>query len=384
MPISFPSSPSVNDIYTYNGAKYIWDGVKWVSGGQNAYIVQGEDATLGATQVSSLNGGPLAGFRNKLICADFRIWQRYSGNIPPPSGGGNVYGVLITSSSLFGCDRWSSRNPNNSGGTVAHLRTNGANGNGLRLDVSGSTGYQFIQQTIERSNIMHLSNREVTLSLECDRSTVRARVRTYDNTGTFTEVLASTVAPTNLGSNRYSWTFTLPIIGAGTTTLGNEENNDLGMQIILYPDGLNTLNGATLFKEVQLEPGPVATPFEHRPYGTEFALCQRYYQTQAVTGTCFNNAGVSSGAEGYINFPLNMPMRSVAPTLDRSHFCYSGTFSGVNLHLPITSSAYVNRGALRIAFATTGTTPNSIRTITGVSNGSDASRKDIIEISTEL
>ena len=28
---------------------------------------------------------------------------------------------------------------------------------------------------------------------------------------------------------------------------------------------------------VQLEPGPVATPFEHRPIGTELALCQRYY-----------------------------------------------------------------------------------------------------------
>ena len=30
---------------------------------------------------------------------------------------------------------------------------------------------------------------------------------------------------------------------------------------------------------VQLEVGPVATPFEHRPIGTELALCQRYYQT---------------------------------------------------------------------------------------------------------
>ena len=28
---------------------------------------------------------------------------------------------------------------------------------------------------------------------------------------------------------------------------------------------------------VQLEPGPVATPFEHRPIATELALCQRYF-----------------------------------------------------------------------------------------------------------
>ena len=30
---------------------------------------------------------------------------------------------------------------------------------------------------------------------------------------------------------------------------------------------------------VQLEVGDVATPFEHRSYGEELALCQRYYQT---------------------------------------------------------------------------------------------------------
>jgi hypothetical protein len=30
--------------------------------------------------------------------------------------------------------------------------------------------------------------------------------------------------------------------------------------------------------QVQLEPGTVATPFEFRPYGTELALCQRYYE----------------------------------------------------------------------------------------------------------
>ena len=30
--------------------------------------------------------------------------------------------------------------------------------------------------------------------------------------------------------------------------------------------------------QVQVEPGPVATPFERRPIGTELALCQRYYE----------------------------------------------------------------------------------------------------------
>ena len=36
---------------------------------------------------------------------------------------------------------------------------------------------------------------------------------------------------------------------------------------------------------VQLEIGTVATPFEHRPIGTELALCQRYYQKSYDIGT---------------------------------------------------------------------------------------------------
>jgi hypothetical protein len=43
-------------------------------------------------------------------------------------------------------------------------------------------------------------------------------------------------------------------------------------------------NGATFYiTGVQLETGSVATPFERRPYGTELALCQRYYQKISLT-----------------------------------------------------------------------------------------------------
>jgi hypothetical protein len=42
---------------------------------------------------------------------------------------------------------------------------------------------------------------------------------------------------------------------------------------------------------VQLEKGSTATSFDYRPYGTELALCQRYYQTLS----CFSIAGYASG-----------------------------------------------------------------------------------------
>jgi hypothetical protein len=40
---------------------------------------------------------------------------------------------------------------------------------------------------------------------------------------------------------------------------------------------LDTVNGYWQITGVQLEVGSVATPFEHRSYGEELALCQRYY-----------------------------------------------------------------------------------------------------------
>jgi len=37
MAISFPSNPSLNEVYLYNGTQYVWDGVKWISGGRSTY-----------------------------------------------------------------------------------------------------------------------------------------------------------------------------------------------------------------------------------------------------------------------------------------------------------------------------------------------------------
>jgi hypothetical protein len=47
---------------------------------------------------------------------------------------------------------------------------------------------------------------------------------------------------------------------------------------------------------VQLEVGEQATPFEHRSYGEELALCQRYYETSYVSGATIGSAPQGSGA----------------------------------------------------------------------------------------
>lgn len=57
-------------------------------------------------------------------------------------------------------------------------------------------------------------------------------------------------------------------------------------------------------RKIQLEPGPVATPFEHRPIGTELALCQRYFIRNSRTYVLFAYTSGNKAIE--LNFPTVM------------------------------------------------------------------------------
>jgi hypothetical protein len=61
---------------------------------------------------------------------------------------------------------------------------------------------------------------------------------------------------------------------------------------------------------VQLEVGKVATPFEHRSYGEELALCQRYFWRVTKETTYHNVTNVAAysanNAYGTLYFPVQM------------------------------------------------------------------------------
>jgi len=72
---------------------------------------------------------------------------------------------------------------------------------------------------------------------------------------------------------------------------------------------------------VQLEVGKVATPFEHRSYGEELALCQRYYyridgNSGNNTLLCLGQGTSTANVVGNISFPVTMRERPSA--LDQS------------------------------------------------------------------
>lgn len=105
---------------------------------------------------------------------------------------------------------------------------------------------------------------------------------------------------------------------------------------------------------IQLEVGDVATPFEHRSYGEELALCQRYYwQTNTTGSTGFpllQFPAYTSGSQH--SFPIMFPtiMRAI-PTVGKSG---SWVASGVNQ--PTISADYSSKSGtvMRVTSTTTG------------------------------
>jgi len=79
----------------------------------------------------------------------------------------------------------------------------------------------------------------------------------------------------------------------------------------------NTLNATFDVTGVQLEVGESATEFEHRPYGTELSLCQRYYYKPSLSASvylwCFSLDNYTGAHYRAVNVFFPSVMRT-APT----------------------------------------------------------------------
>jgi len=102
---------------------------------------------------------------------------------------------------------------------------------------------------------------------------------------------------------------------------------------------IGTLNATWQFTGVQLEKGSTATSFDYRPYGTELALCQRYYQKSFNQGTAPANGNANgvqislmNGQEPQVSLPLPVTMRaSPTVTLYNPYTGTSGQWSNSSL-----------------------------------------------------
>jgi len=123
-------------------------------------------------------------------------------------------------------------------------------------------------------------------------------------------------------------------LGAGSTFSGTA-GSWTGSGFIAQPTGTASVvgtNGATFYiTGVQIEKGTTATNFDVRPYGTELALCQRYYfqQNHTMTNNRFGSGlGIGTSSVDGIIVQLPTTMRA-SPTGTVSNI---GLYDGTNTY----------------------------------------------------
>ena len=113
----------------------------------------------------------------------------------------------------------------------------------------------------------------------------------------------NTAAASGQGSESYT-----SVTNGGTITIASVGSNNLWIR---FTSDLTNLT------KVKVSPGTEASGFVARPYGTELALCQRYYlDTTAAFSQFYNGNGPNVAYSCNISFPTTM---RTAPTITFSN-----------------------------------------------------------------
>jgi len=315
-------------------------------------VISGSDGVTFPDSTNQYSGGAFS-FKNRIINGDMRIDQRNAG-------------AAVTANGAFPVDRYKI-DFSTDGAFSAQQDSSAPSGfvNSLKWTVTtadaslGATQYAYVYQKIEGTNIADLawgsaSAKTVTLSFW-----VRSSV-----TGTFGGALQNSA-----GNRSYPFTYTISVADtweqksitiAGDTTGTWLTTTGIGIQVLIslgmgstysgtagawasatYASAtgatnlMATLNATWYITGVQLEVGSVATPFERRPYGTELALCQRYYFV-------IEGVGSTTGGTNNICFPVMVEMRAT-PTIGT---VTQNTGSGISFTNVISGSIALGRKAI--------------------------------------
>lgn len=282
-------------------------------------------AGISSAYITTLNDGPLAGYRNRVINGDFKIDQRNVGAAQTITAGAAL---------TYTVDRWWAA----TGAVTIQGQQQIGIGSGVptinryvfsKFNQSTSTAVLFAQR-IESHNTQDLAGNVATLSVEIAHSASLTDITGIGWTAFHPQYQPDTFGPLNQPSktafatgtifatgspNRYSATFPVAI---GAT---------MGIEIVFSAIGISTSRasigatsvggaasgqfggGVLSFGSVQLEKGPVATPFERRNFAHELILCQRYFEktfaqniAPAQNVATFNGSITGTGSAANVTF----------------------------------------------------------------------------------
>ena len=316
--------------------------------------------TTGITLDGQFNSASSMGFKNRIINGAMVIDQRNAGAAQNNLAAGWVYTV----------DRWEVYSNNSSRFNSQQNKGAVTPPAGFKnyLGVSVNTGYSvgvsdynILAQPIEGFNTADLGfgasgASSVALSFWVYSSVTGTHSGFLSNSSlvtaypfTFTVSSANTwtqVSITITGSTSGTWVGATNGIGTYVGfNLGNGSNfqgtaNSWNSSAYIQPTGSVSIvatTGATFYiTGVQLEKGSTATSFDYRPYGTELALCQRYYYLHASGNGVKVGLGVNYSAslmECDLQFPVTMrttPTLSSTTGTDYYTFYRNGAGDGFN------------------------------------------------------
>jgi hypothetical protein len=309
-------------------------------------------------------------FKNRIINGDMRIDQR--------NAGASV--TVSPATAPYTLDRWLARSPSGGGTFTVQQSSVAPEGfkNSLLCTVTspasvGAADLYFLQQRIEGFNISDLgfgaaSASTVTLSFWVRSSLTGSFGGSIGNNSDQSYPFSFTINSANTfeqktitipGSTSGTWltnnstgllvSFSL---GSGSSVTGTA--NAWGAYPFAPTGSVNpiTTSGATFYiTGVQLEKGSTATSFDYRPYGTELALCQRYYQKHLSSGglTLFGRGYMPASVSAYpIPFTFPVTMRS-DPTVS-----IIGTWTTLNSSQPVSPNSTISKPGLYASSVSSG------------------------------
>lgn len=344
------------------------------------------DVTGGTVVAESYNGGQLAGLRNKIINGSMEIAQR-----------GTSFTVNTGFGASYTLDRYSRIAVTTAQITVTQASDGPASEltlpYSLRCTVATAdptvTAAEFwtLLQKIEGYSARDLIGKTFTLSFwvrsaktgthcvtfynsdypSVDRYYVAEYSISTVNTWEYKEITvidglitAGTWDWTNGSGLTVGWT-----LYCGTTRQGTAGSWQAGWALATSSqvNVLDTVGNIFAITGVQLEIGDTATPFEHRPFGVELGMSQRYYEKSFPYATApAQNVGATLGAAYATGQVLNQPFstqvnfavaKRTAPTITTySPNAASANWETLAAVTPIVGTANIGENA----FAATGST----------------------------
>ena len=202
----------------------------------------------------------VVGRKNLIINGGFDVWQRGTSFTPAEVYGYSADRTRLSSGSTVNITKESATIEGNVVNTLKHSITS--------TGVGWNTRYN---QRIEEFD--YFKNKTFTLSfwVKSSRTHALSSSQIYFGGGGINTL--DLYADYNMGDVTPTWTKKVITFSVGDLSTATGTYVDLVIGI--------TSDGAAIdieYAQMQLELGSVATEFEHRSYGEELALCERYYE----------------------------------------------------------------------------------------------------------